>query len=130
MRHHYSEAVWAHYRNPCHAGALDAKAPDVGTGQVGSQADGAVLRLQIQVDGDGVIRAARFKAYGCGATIAAGSLAAQRLQGGTLAQAQTLDSAALVAALSLPPVKMYCAMLAEDAVKAAIRDYLDKQQRG
>jgi len=130
MRHNpaYSQAVWKHYRHPCHAGSLDADAPDVGTGQVGTQAEGAVLRLQIQVDGDGVIRDTRFKAYGCGCTIAVGSFAAEQLQGCTLAQAQALQSAAFVQALSLPPVKLYCAMLAEDAIRAAIRDYHQKQQ--
>jgi len=121
----YSDAVWTHYRNPYQAGSLDAKAPDVGTGQVGTQAEGAVLRLQIQV-ADGVIQDTRFKAYGCGATIAAGSFAAQQLQGCTLDQAQALESAAFVQALSLPPVKLYCAMLAEDAIKAAIQDYRNK----
>jgi len=131
MRHRgaYSEAVWAHYRNPYHAGSLDAKAPDVGTGQAGTQEEGAVLRLQIQVQADGVIRDTRFKAYGCGSTIAVGSLAAQRLQGCTLDQAQALDNAAFVDALSLPPVKRYCAMLAEDAIQAAVQDYRNKQSR-
>jgi len=128
--HHeiYSDAVWTHYRHPCHAGRLNAEAPDVGTGQVGTQAEGAVLRLQIQVDDAGVIRDTRFKAYGCGTTIAAGSLAAQRLQGCTLDQAQTLESATFIAALSLPPVKQYCAMLVEDAIRAAIRDYRQKRK--
>jgi len=125
----YSDAVWTHYRNPYHAGTLDVGAPDVGTGQVGTQAEGAVLRLQIQVRADGVIGDTRFKAYGCGATIAAGSFAAQQLQGCTLDQAQALESAAFVQALSLPPVKMYCAMLVEDAIKAAIQDYRNKQAR-
>jgi len=126
---HYSEAVWAHYRNPYHAGSLVASAADVGTGQVGSQTQGAVLRLQILVAPDGLIRQAWFKAYGCGATIAAGSLVAQRLEGCTLEEALALDSATFVAALSLPPVKMHCAMLAEDAIKAAVQDYRSKQSR-
>jgi len=124
----YNDAVWAHYRHPVGAGSLDATAADVGTGEVGSQAQGAVLRVQIQVDGQGIIRAARFKAYGCGATIAAGSFAAQQLPGCTLAQALALDSGALIAALSLPPIKHYCAMLAEDAIGAAVQDYRHKQE--
>jgi len=126
----YSDAVWMHYRNPCGAGRLDAGAPDVGTGQAGTQAEGAVLRVQIQVDAAGVIRSARFKAYGCGATIAAGSMAAQQLQGCTLEQAQALDSAQFVKALCLPAVKHYCAMLVEDAIRLAIQDYQIKRQRG
>lgn len=124
----YSAEVLAHYHHPSNVGSLDAQALDVGTGQVGTQAEGAVLRLQVQVDPDGIIRAARFKAYGCGATIAAGSLATQRLQGGTLDDALALDAGAFAQALSLPPVKMYCAMLAEDAIKAAVQDYRNKHE--
>jgi len=127
MRQLYSPAVWAHYRNPCHVGTLNADATDVGTGQVGTQAEGAVLRIQIQVDATGHIHTARFQAYGCGATIACGALAAQRLHGCTLEQALALNSQTFIQALTLAPVKLYCAMLAEDAIQAAVHDYRSKQ---
>lgn len=124
----YSAEVLVHYRNPRNAGTLDPQLPDVGTGQAGSREQGAVVRLQIKVEDDGRIGQARFKAYGCGCTIAAASLATEWLQGADLDKAAGLNSAAFVEALSLPPVKMYCAMLAEDAIQAAIDDYRNKQQ--
>ena len=124
----YSAEVLAHYRNPKNAGSLDPNAPDVGTGQVGTREQGAVVRLQIQVDDNARIEQARFKAYGCGCTIAAASLAADWLQDKTLDAAAELNSAAIVQQLSLPPIKMYCAMLAEDAITAASTNYRNKQQ--
>ena len=124
----YSAEVMAHYRNPHNVGALDPKLPDVGTAQVGSREQGAVIKLQIQVSADGRIDQARFKAYGCACTIAAASLATELLQGSDLETAAGLNSVAFSEALSLPPVKMYCGMLAEDAILAAIQDYRNKWQ--
>ena len=123
----YSAEVLSHYRNPRNVGTLDSQLLNVGTGQVGSKEQGALVRIQIQVR-DGHIEQARFKAFGCGNTIAAASLATEWLQGADLDKAAELNSAAFVETLSLPPVKMYCAMLAEDAIQAAIKDYRNKQQ--
>ena len=122
----YSKEVLDHYENPRNVGTLDKKALDVGTGLVGAPACGDVMRLQIKV-GDGVIKEARFKTYGCGSAIAASSLATEWLKGMTLEEAKEVKNKDIATHLSLPPVKIHCSVLAEDAIKAAIEDYKDKQ---
>mgnify|MGYP003125950873 FL=1 len=122
----YSKEVLDHYENPRNVGTLDKKALDVGTGLVGAPACGDVMRLQIKVE-DGVIKEARFKTYGCGSAIAASSLATEWLKGMTLEEAKEVKNKDIATHLSLPPVKIHCSVLAEDAIKAAIEDYKDKQ---
>jgi nitrogen fixation NifU-like protein len=123
----YSEKVIEHYENPKNVGALDASDPEVGTGLVGAPACGDVMRLQIKVSDAGVIEDAKFKTFGCGSAIASSSLATEWLKGRTLDEAQTIKNTAIVEELSLPPVKIHCSVLAEDAIKAAIADYKRKQ---
>ena len=123
----YSKEVLDHYENPRNVGTLDKKALDVGTGLVGAPACGDVMRLQIKVDENGVIKEARFKTYGCGSAIAASSLATEWLKGMTLEQAREVKNKDIASHLSLPPVKIHCSVLAEDAIKAAIEDYKEKQ---
>lgn len=122
----YSKEVLDHYENPRNVGTLDKKALDVGTGLVGAPACGDVMRLQIKVE-DGVIKEARFKTYGCGSAIAASSLATEWLKGMTLEQAREVKNKDIASHLSLPPVKIHCSVLAEDAIRAAIEDYKEKQ---
>ena len=122
----YSKEVLDHYENPRNVGTLDKKALDVGTGLVGAPACGDVMRLQIKVE-DGVIKEARFKTYGCGSAIAASSLATEWLKGMTLEEAKEVKNKDIASHLSLPPVKIHCSVLAEDAIKAAIEDYKEKQ---
>ena len=122
----YSKEVLDHYENPRNVGTLDKKALDVGTGLVGAPACGDVMRLQIKVE-DGVIKEARFKTYGCGSAIAASSLATEWLKGMTLEEAKEVKNKDSATHLSLPPVKIHCSVLAEDAIRAAIEDYKDKQ---
>ena len=122
----YSKEVLDHYDNPRNVGTLDKKALDVGTGLVGAPACGDVMRLQIKVE-DGVIKEARFKTYGCGSAIAASSIATEWLKGLTLDEATEIKNKDIAEHLSLPPVKIHCSVLAEDAIKAAIEDYKDKQ---
>ena len=122
----YSKEVLDHYENPRNVGTLDKKALDVGTGLVGAPACGDVMRLQIKVE-DGVIKEARFKTYGCGSAIAASSLATEWLRGMTLEEAKEVKNKDIATHLSLPPVKIHCSVLAEDAIRAAIEDYKDKQ---
>ncbi len=122
----YSKEVLDHYENPRNVGTLDKKALDVGTGLVGAPACGDVMRLQIKVE-DGVIKEARFKTYGCGSAIAASSLATEWLKGMTLEEAKEVKNKDIATHLSLPPVKIHCSVLAEDAIRAAIEDYKDKQ---
>lgn len=122
----YSKEVLDHYENPRNVGTLDKKALDVGTGLVGAPACGDVMRLQIKVE-DGVIKEARFKTYGCGSAIAASSIATEWLKGLTLDEATEIKNKDIATHLSLPPVKIHCSVLAEDAIKAAIEDYKDKQ---
>src|SRR5678816_2307418 len=119
----YSEKVIEHYENPRNVGAFDAADPEIGTGLVGAPACGDVMRLQIRVDDSGVIKDARFKTFGCGSAIASSSLATEWLKGKSLDEAATLDNMEIVEELALPPVKIHCSVLAEDAVKAAINDY-------
>lgn len=123
----YSKEVLDHYENPRNVGTLDKTALDVGTGLVGAPACGDVMRLQIKVDENGVIKEARFKTYGCGSAIAASSLATEWLKGMTLEEAREVKNKDIASHLSLPPVKIHCSVLAEDAIKAAIEDYKEKQ---
>lgn len=124
----YSKEVLDHYENPRNVGTLDKKALDVGTGLVGAPACGDVMRLQIKVDENGVIKEARFKTYGCGSAIAASSLATEWLKGMTLEEAKEVKNKDIASHLSLPPVKIHCSVLAEDAITAAIEDYKTKQK--
>ena len=118
----YSEKVLDHYSNPKNVGTLDKSKPNVGTGLVGAPECGDVMRLQIEVE-DGIIKDAKFKTFGCGSSIAASSLATEWLKGKSLDEAVTIDNMDLVEELNLPPVKIHCSVLAEDAIKAAINDY-------
>jgi nitrogen fixation NifU-like protein len=124
----YSDKVIDHYENPRNVGKLDAEDPDVGTGMVGAPACGDVMRLQIKVNEQGVIEDAKFKTYGCGSAIASSSLATEWMKGKTLDEAATIKNTQLAEELALPPVKIHCSVLAEDAIKAAVRDY--KQKKG
>ncbi|GAB7532145.1 MAG: Fe-S cluster assembly scaffold IscU [Pseudomonas sp.] len=124
----YSEKVIDHYENPRNVGKMDAEDPDVGTGMVGAPACGDVMRLQIKVNDQGVIEDAKFKTYGCGSAIASSSLATEWMKGKTLDEAETIKNTQLAEELALPPVKIHCSVLAEDAIKAAVRDY--KQKKG
>ena len=124
----YSEKVIDHYENPRNVGKMDAEDPDVGTGMVGAPACGDVMRLQIKVNDQGVIEDAKFKTYGCGSAIASSSLATEWMKGKTLDEAATIKNTQLAEELALPPVKIHCSVLAEDAIKAAVRDY--KQKKG
>lgn len=126
----YSDQVIDHYRNPRNVGSLDKDDEDVGTGIVGAPECGDVMKLQIRVDDEGIITDAKFKTYGCGSAIAASSLATEWLKGSTLAEANEISNEQLVEELSLPPVKIHCSVLCEDAIKAAIDDYKNKQQAG
>ncbi len=123
----YSEKVIQHYENPLNVGAFDASDADVGTGLVGAPACGDVMRLQIRVDDKGVIKDARFKTFGCGSAIASSSLATEWLKGKNLDEASTIHNSMIAQELSLPPVKIHCSVLAEDAIKSAIEDYKKKR---
>ena len=122
----YSDKVIDHYENPRNVGSLDKDDPTVGTGMVGAPACGDVMKLQIRVSDDGVIEDARFKTYGCGSAIASSSLVTEWVKGKTLDQAMELKNTEIANELSLPPVKIHCSILAEDAIKAAIEDYKKK----
>ena len=121
----YSEKVLDHYENPRNVGSFPKDQLNVGTGMVGAPACGDVMKLQIQVDGD-VITDAKFKTYGCGSAIASSSLVTEWLKGKTLAEAQTIKNSDIATELALPPVKIHCSVLAEDAIKSAIADYQKK----
>jgi nitrogen fixation NifU-like protein len=123
----YSEKVLDHYSNPKNVGTLDKSKANVGTGLVGAPECGDVMRLQIEVN-NGVITDAKFKTFGCGSAIAASSLATEWLKGKTLDEAVTIDNMDLVEELNLPPVKIHCSVLAEDAIKSAINDYRVKNE--
>jgi nitrogen fixation NifU-like protein len=123
----YSEKVIEHAENPRNVGTLDKNDPNVGTGLVGAPACGDVMRLQIRVGDGGVIEDAKFKTFGCGSAIASSSLATEWLKGKTVDQAQTIKNVDIVNELNLPPVKIHCSVLAEDAIKSAIADYRQKQ---
>lgn len=123
----YSEKVLDHFKNPRNVGVLNKDAKNVGTGLVGAPECGDVMRLQIEVDEEsGVIRDAKFKTFGCGSAIASSSLATEWLKGKTLDEAMGIDNMDIVEELALPPVKIHCSVLAEDAIKAAIKDYQTK----
>lgn len=124
----YSEKVIDHYENPRNVGKMDAGDSHVGTGMVGAPACGDVMRLQIKVSDEGVIQDAKFKTYGCGSAIASSSLVTEWVKGMTLDQAADLKNAQIAEELALPPVKIHCSVLAEDAIKAAIDDYRNKQK--
>ena len=122
----YSKQVLDHYENPRNVGILDENDPSVGTGMVGAPACGDVMRLQIQVNDDGVIEEAKFKTYGCGSAIASSSLLTEWVKGKTLDEASQIKNTEIVEELELPPVKIHCSVLAEDAIKAAINDLKSK----
>jgi len=125
----YSTKVLDHYNNPRNVGSLDKSAENVGTGMVGAPECGDVMKLQIRVDpATGRIVDAKFKTFGCGSAIASSSLATEWLKGKTVEEAMDIKNTAIVEELSLPPVKVHCSVLAEDAIKAAVRDYQQKQQ--
>ena len=120
----YSQQVIDHYENPKNVGSFDKTDPDIGTGMVGAPACGDVMRLQIKVDNDtGIITDAKFKTYGCGSAIASSSLITEWVKGKTLDQAGSIKNSQIAEELALPPVKIHCSILAEDAIKAAIHDY-------
>ena len=123
----YSEKVIDHYENPRNVGTFDKEASDIGTGMVGAPACGDILRLQIKVNDAGIIEDARFKAYGCGSSIASSSLITEWVKGKSLEEAGAIKNSDIAEELELPPVKVHCSILAEDAIKAAIADYKEKQ---
>ena len=123
----YSEKVIDHYENPRNVGKMDTTDPSVGTGMVGAPACGDVMKLQIKVEG-GVIEDAKFKTYGCGSAIASSSLLTEWVKGKTLDEARAIKNIDIVEELSLPPVKIHCSVLAEDAIKSAISDYTNKNR--
>ena len=122
----YSEKVLGHYQNPKNVGTLDKSKQNVGTGLVGAPECGDVMRLQIEVDENGLIKDAKFKTFGCGSAIASSSLATEWLKGKTVDEAVKIDNMEIVEELHLPPVKIHCSVLAEDAIKAAVNDYRKK----
>ncbi len=124
----YSDKVIDHYNHPRNVGSLDKSSPEVGTGVVGAPECGDVMKLQIQVK-DGVIVDARFKTFGCGSAIASSSLATEWLKGRTVAEAQSIRNVDIVEELALPPVKIHCSVLAEDAIRSALEDWRRKQEQ-
>ena len=122
----YNERVLDHYEHPRNVGALDKSDPSVGTGLVGAPACGDVMKLQIKVSRDGIIEDAKFKTFGCGSAIASSSLVTEWVKGKTLDEAETMKNTQIAQHLALPPVKIHCSVLAEDAIKAAIKDYRAK----
>jgi len=122
----YSEKLLNHYENPRNVGRMDEHDINVGTGMVGAPACGDVMRLQIQVSDDGIIQDAKFKTYGCGSAIASSSLLTEWVKGLSIDEANTIKNTELAKELSLPPVKIHCSVLAEDAIKAAVKDYKGK----
>jgi nitrogen fixation NifU-like protein len=125
----YSEKVIDHYENPRNVGKLDDSAKNVGTGMVGAPACGDVMRLQIQVNDQGIIEDAKFKTYGCGSAIASSSLLTEWVKGKNIDEAEQIKNTAIAEELALPPVKIHCSVLAEDAIKAAVRDVREKQDK-
>jgi nitrogen fixation NifU-like protein len=125
----YSDKLIDHYENPRNVGSLDKEASDVGTGLVGAPACGDVMKLQIRVSDAGVIEEARFKTFGCGPAIASSSLVTEWVKGKTVAEAMTIKNTDVAHELALPPVKVHCSVLAEDAIKAAVGDWQRKQAR-
>jgi len=123
----YSDKVIDHYNNPRNVGSLDKNAPDVGTGLVGAPECGDVMKLQIKINKEGVIEDAKFKTFGCGSAIASSSLATEWVKGKTVEEAMQIKNVDIVRELNLPPIKIHCSVLAEDAIKSAIADYKKKQ---
>ena len=123
----YSEKVIDHYENPRNVGKFDEADESIGTGMVGAPACGDVMRLQIQVSDDGIIEDAKFKTYGCGSAIASSSLLTEWVKGKNLDEAASIKNTEIAQELSLPPVKIHCSVLAEDAIKAAVQNYREKQ---
>ena len=123
----YSKKVIEHFEKPRNIGSLDSKSKSVGSGLVGAPECGDVMKLQIQVDGDNKIIDAKFKTFGCGSAIASSSLATEWVKGKTVDEASMIQNTEIVKELSIPPVKIHCSVLAEDAIKAAIKDYQSKQ---
>jgi len=126
----YSDKVLDHYENPRNVGKLDADDANVGTGMVGAPACGDVMRLQIKVNADGIIEDAKFKTYGCGSAIASSSLLTEWVKGKNLDEAEQIRNTQIAEELALPPVKIHCSVLAEDAIKAAVRDLREKRGQG
>ncbi len=126
----YSDKVLDHYENPRNVGKLDAADDSVGTGMVGAPACGDVMRLQIKVNDDGVIEDAKFKTYGCGSAIASSSLLTEWVKGKNLDEAEQIRNTEIAEELALPPVKIHCSVLAEDAIKAAVKDLREKRGQG
>ena len=126
----YSEKVIDHYENPRNVGSLDKEDPNVGTGMVGAPACGDVMKLQIKVDQKGIIEEAKFKTYGCGSAIASSSLITEWVKGKSVEDAAKIRNTEIASELSLPPVKIHCSILAEDAIKAAVEDYKKKSDSG
>ena len=124
----YSDKVLDHYENPRNVGSLDKDDPNGGTGMVGAPACGDVMKLQIQVDDDGIITDAKFKTYGCGSAIASSSLLTEWVRGQSLDEVEKIKNSDIANELALPPVKIHCSVLAEDAIKSAIADYKGKQE--
>ena len=125
----YSSKLLEHYENPRNVGSLDKSDPSVGTGLVGAPACGDVMKLQIKVGADGLIEDAKFKTFGCGSAIASSSLATEWIKGKSIDEAEQIENTQIAQHLALPPVKIHCSVLAEDAIKAAIRDYREKNKR-
>jgi len=125
----YNSKVMDHYENPRNVGVLDPSDKHVGTGMVGAPACGDVMRLQIQVNDEGIIEDAKFKTYGCGSAIASSSLLTEWIKGRSLSEASEIKNTDIAEELSLPPVKIHCSVLAEDAIKSAINDYNNKQSK-
>jgi nitrogen fixation protein NifU and related proteins len=124
----YSDKVIDHYENPRNVGTLDKADPNVGTGLVGAPACGDVMRLQLKISDDGIIEDAKFKTFGCGSAIASSSLVTEWVKGKTVDQAMTISNKDVARELALPPVKIHCSVLAEDAIKAAIEDFKKKRE--
>jgi len=123
----YSDKVVDHYENPRNVGTLDKNAEDVGTGLVGAPACGDVMKLQLRISDDGIIEDAKFKTFGCGSAIASSSLVTEMVKGKSIEYAQGISNSTIAEELNLPPVKIHCSVLAEDAIKAAIADYQKKR---
>lgn len=130
LKRAYHEKVVEHYNNPRNVGSFDKNDPNVGTGLVGAPACGDVMKLQIKVDDDGNIVDSCFKTFGCGSAIASSSVATEWIKGKPMEEVLTIKNSDIAKHLSLPPVKLHCSMLAEDAIKAAVRDYKDKKAKG
>jgi nitrogen fixation NifU-like protein len=125
----YSDKVLDHYENPRNVGSFDKNDPTVGTGMVGAPACGDVMKLQIKVNDEGIIEDAKFKTYGCGSAIASSSLITEWVKGKTLAEAGSIKNSEIAEHLALPPVKIHCSILAEDAIKAAVNDYRNRHSQ-